>query len=194
MSVRIAHIYETGEMEAKEIAHLIATRFAHREVDVEPLDGNQLPEDFDFSPYDGLIIGASARRGRFPRFVETIIEDHLDVIEAKPSAFYSVSQIGSEEPEEHRERIELLVERFLDAEPWRPVLIASFVGKESESTAGFLMALRARGTAGRRPSKIDLSSDYEYIRQVSVEEFVARFDARLSTFQAYGQSHRPEAL
>lgn len=194
MTVRIAHLYETGDPQAKEIADTLVEHFTDREVRLDHFDGSQLPQDFDFSDYQGVIMGAQVRRARLPRYVETIVEDHLDVFENKPTAFYMMSQLGSEEPEDHRHRLKVLLERFLDADPWRPVLIACFVGAGDVLSGGFMMELAGKAVADRRGHEIDPSRDYEYREEASISAFVDLFDARLANFQVGDQSHRPHAL
>ena len=193
MPIRIALIYGTGEGQTEKIADYIAEKFDDEDTHVESYEGKKLPEDFDLSRYDGVIIGASVHGGRYQKYIKEFIINHLEVLQTKPSVFFSVSLTESEEREELRREVYDLVHKFLDDAGWKPVLIASFAGAVPFSQYGFIRRMIMRAIMRRRLDDVDTTRDYEYTDWASVDEFVKQFEATVSSWSAAQPGDRPQA-
>jgi menaquinone-dependent protoporphyrinogen oxidase len=80
------------------------------------------------APYDKLVIGASIRYGHHTAEVGEFIRANADLLESKPSAFFSVNLVARK-PGMNRPDTNPYARRFLKRLPWRPRLAAVFAGK-----------------------------------------------------------------
>ena len=94
-------------------------------VTLASLDDNP---DIDLQPYDKIVIGASIRYGKHRPAVAAFINRNQAVLEARPSAFFSVSLVARK-PNRNRPETNPYLRRFLTRITWRPRLIAVFPGR-----------------------------------------------------------------
>ena len=192
MPTRIALIHASGEGQTQKIAEYMAREFTDRQVDVEVYEGKNLPDNFEVSSYDGVIIGASVHAGKYPRYIRKFVQHHRDVLQEVPSAFFSVSLSESDEREEIRQEVADLIQDFLDDLNWQPVLVASFAGAVPFSRYGFIRKMIMSAIMRRRLGEVDTNRDYEYTDWSSVDEFVELFGARIDAWSR-SEEQRPPA-
>jgi menaquinone-dependent protoporphyrinogen oxidase len=82
----------------------------------------------DLSLYDKVVIGASIRYGRHHAGVHDFIDAHLDVLQHKPGAFFSVN-IVARKPGRNRPETNPYVRKFLGRIRWQPQLVDVFAGR-----------------------------------------------------------------
>ena len=81
----------------------------------------------DAAEFDVLVIGASIRHGKHNPAVYDFIEQHRALLEAKPSAFFSVSLVARK-PHKNTPETNPYMQKFLGLTSWRPRLLAVFGG------------------------------------------------------------------
>ena len=84
--------------------------------------------DLDLAPFDRIVIGASIRYGKHRPAVFDFIEFHRDVLDRRPSAFFSVNVVarkrGKDTPETNP-----YVKTFRRKTTWSPTALAVFAGR-----------------------------------------------------------------
>jgi len=82
----------------------------------------------DTSDFDVVVIGASIRYGKHRREVTRFIEQNVGLLEAKPSAFFSVNAVARK-PEKREPHTNPYVKKFLNSITWEPKVIGIFGGQ-----------------------------------------------------------------
>jgi menaquinone-dependent protoporphyrinogen oxidase len=82
----------------------------------------------DPAAFDAVVIGASIRHGKHQPTVMDYIGRHLALLQARPSAFFSVNLVARKPTRNTRETNPYL-RRFMAASPWRPALQGVFAGE-----------------------------------------------------------------
>ena len=95
----------------------VATRLRH------------LPEcsDADVADSSAIVIGASIRYGKHKPEVAAFIGRHQSVLEARPSALFSVNVVARK-PEKNTPETNPYLQKFLRTITWKPRLMAVFAG------------------------------------------------------------------
>lgn len=84
--------------------------------------------DPDLAPFDRIVIGASIRYGKHRPAVFDFIEAHRDVLDRRPSAFFSVNVVARK-PGKDTPDTNPYVRTFRRKTSWAPTLLAVFAGK-----------------------------------------------------------------
>jgi len=106
---------------------------AGHEASVEMLTSESEPETGSF---DSVVIGASIRYGKHRPAVAAFINKHLKLLEATPSAFFSVNAVARK-PDKKDPETNPYVRKFLQNIAWRPRLIGIFGGQINYPSYGF---------------------------------------------------------
>jgi menaquinone-dependent protoporphyrinogen oxidase len=94
----------------------------HR-AEVAPLAGRGT----DPAQYDAIVVGASIRNGKHNPAVMEFVRRHQALLEARPSAFFSVNLVARK-PAKNTPDTNPYMKAFLAKCPWRPALVAVFAG------------------------------------------------------------------
>lgn len=107
-------------------AHLQAVLEAHEHhVTVAPIaDAARL----DLAAHDKIVLGASIRYGHHQPEVFNFIARHLELLTARPSAFFTVN-IVARKPEKNQPATNPYLIKFLRKIQWKPRLLGVFAGK-----------------------------------------------------------------
>jgi menaquinone-dependent protoporphyrinogen oxidase len=127
--------------------------------------------DVDPEPFAGVIAGGSIHAGHHqPELVDWAARRSV-TLNAKPSAFFSVSLSAAEDTDESREASRTYHDDFLAATGWTPGRWVGFAGalqyREYDLATRVLMRLLMR--KGGHPT--DASVDYDYTDWSAVEAF-----------------------
>jgi menaquinone-dependent protoporphyrinogen oxidase len=87
--------------------------------------------------FDKIVIGASIRYGKHRPAVLDFVRTHAELLERKPSAFFSVN-IVARKPEKNRPETNPYVRKFLQQVPWEPRLLGVFAGKLNYPAYGYI--------------------------------------------------------
>jgi menaquinone-dependent protoporphyrinogen oxidase len=86
--------------------------------------------------FDRIVIGASIRYGKHRPEVKGFIDRNIEMLESKPSAFFSVNAVARK-PEKRLPHTNPYVRKFLKRISWRPAVSAVFGGKIDYPKYGF---------------------------------------------------------
>ena len=120
-------VYSTVDGHTLEICERlqeIAQAEGHEAVLVE-LTPEAVP---DLSVFDKIVIGASIRYGKHRPEVARLIESSIEILETKPSAFFSVNAVARK-PEKRDPDTNPYVRKFFRSISWRPKVVGIFGGK-----------------------------------------------------------------
>jgi len=82
----------------------------------------------DLKSFDKLVIGASIRYGKHSTKVYEFIRRNSQILENKPSAFFSVNVVARK-PEKNQPDTNPYLIKFLKQISWKPKILAVFAGK-----------------------------------------------------------------
>jgi len=143
------------------------------EFHVVPIQQNPGPADFD-----AVLIGASIRHGKHDPTVLDYVLTHRTQLEAKPSAFFSVSLIARK-PTRNTPQSNPYVRAFIARSPWKPRLVGVFGGELDYQRYGLFnrYAIRLIMKINRGPT--DLNTKVAFTDWDEVDRFAGRFAALL---------------
>jgi len=132
---RILFLYSTVDGHSLKICgrlQQIVEGAGHQAV-LEDLEDHR---DIELAPFDKVVVGASVRYGKHRPQVAEFMRAQRRILEAKPSAFFSVNIVarksGKNTPETNP-----YVRKFLRQIAWRPRLVAVFAGMLDYPRYGF---------------------------------------------------------
>ncbi|MFT3847951.1 MAG: menaquinone-dependent protoporphyrinogen IX dehydrogenase [Propionivibrio sp.] len=143
------------------------------QVALASLDDGSVP---DLNVFDKIVIGASIRYGKYRPSVFAFIEANRRVLDARPTAFFSVN-IVARKADKNRPETNPYVRTFLCRTAWRPTQLAVFAGRLDYPRYGCfnrqIIRLIMRITKG----PTDPSSVVEFTDWNAVEAFARNLDA-----------------
>jgi menaquinone-dependent protoporphyrinogen oxidase len=140
--------------------------------EVRPLlDGPQ-----DAADFDAIVIGASIRHGKHNPAVYAFIEQHRALLEAKPSAFFSVSLVARK-PHKNTPETNPYMQKFLGLTTWRPRLLAVFGGVLDYQRYGVMDRHIIRFIMRLTGGPTDLHTDVEFTPWDEVRAFAGKVAA-----------------
>ena len=127
----------------------------------------------DPAGFDAIVIGASIRHGKHNPAVLEYIHRHLAALEAKPSAFFSVSLVARK-PGKNTAETNPYAKAFLARSPWKPKLAAVFGGVLDYQRYGLFdrYVIRLIMTINKGPT--DLHTPVEFTNWDEVERYAGR--------------------
>lgn len=111
-------VYGTTEGQTRKIAEWTATHVRGREHHVELRDSTALMSDLDLKTFHGFIIAASVHQQYHQDTVTNFVIAHHKLLNARPSAFISVSL--SAVLEGGRTEAQRYVDHFVSVTGWQP--------------------------------------------------------------------------
>lgn len=124
----------------------------------------------DLQFFDKIIIGASIRYGKHRTLIFDFINSNLQLLESRPSAFFSVN-IVARKPEKNRPETNPYMRKFLKQVAWRPKELAVFAGKLDYPRYGFFDRLMIRFIMLITKGPTDPKTVVEFTDWQKVEEF-----------------------
>jgi menaquinone-dependent protoporphyrinogen oxidase len=171
----IAFIYSTIDGHTHEICKRLqetVARDGHEATLVELTASSSI----DPGPFDKIVIGASIRYGKHRPDVARFIEEHKDVLTAKPSAFFSVNAVARK-PEKQSPETNPYVKKFLQTITWKPPVIGIFAGKIDYPRYGFVDKTMIRFIMWMTKGPTDPNGTFEFTNWEEVEAFGRRISA-----------------
>lgn len=174
---KVLFLYSSVYGQARKVAERIHARLveAGHAGDLAPF-GEAAP---DPNRYDAIVLGASIRHGKHNPVVMEFIQRHQALLEAKPSAFYSVSLVARK-PGKDTAETNPYTKAFFARSPWRPKVAAVFGGVLDYQRYGLFdrYVIRLIMTINKGPT--DLNTAHEFTRWDKVDEFAARIAAAVA--------------
>lgn len=124
---QIIFVYSTVDGHTLEICERLSKLVERRghQSSMQELTPNS---EIELGKFDRVVVGASIRYGHHRPEVSRFIQDNVDVLESRPSAFFSVNAVARK-PEKRAPHTNPYVKKFLGTISWRPRLIGIFGGK-----------------------------------------------------------------
>ena len=172
---RICIVYSTTDGHTLEICQRLGQlleRAGHR-VELIVLDA---VSTIDWAVCDQIVIGARIRYGKHHPDVAAFIERHLDRLQARPSAFFSVNVVARK-PGKSTVAGNPYLQKFLKTIRWKPTELAVFAGKIDYQKYGYLdrQVIRFIMWLTKGPTQPDACVDFTDWK--AVESFAGRVAA-----------------
>lgn len=172
----------------RRICEAIRQELERRGVQADVLslvDGNVDP-----SGYDAIVIGAAIRNGKHNPAVLDFIRKHRQLLETRPSGFFSVNLVARK-PAKNTPETNPYVKAFVARSPWKPRLLGVFGGNldyprysaMDRNIIRFIMWLTGGPT--------DPQTRIEYTNWDAVRDFAARVAAMTSDRSAWEAGGQP---
>lgn len=181
MTRRILILYGTTYGQTALIARRIGNQLSALGYAVTLVNGDD-PEPPNPESFDGLVIGASLIRGHHQKCVERYVRKHLETLNSRPSAFFSVSSSAAAgtpaapNSTGTRQQDALLeLQRFLTDMGWSPGLHATIAGAIMYRKYGPFTRWMLRRICEREGGPTDTSRNHELTDWQKVEHFVDEF-------------------
>lgn len=126
--------------------------------------------------FDKIVIGASIRYGKHRPEVFEFVERNRPVLDAKPSAFFTVNVVARK-PEKNRPETNPYMQKFLQQSAWRPRELAVFAGKIDYPKYGFWDRQVIRFIMWMTQGPTDPNAVVEFTNWDDVEAFGRRIGA-----------------
>ncbi len=124
---RICIVYSTTDGHTLEICERIQQVLEHEAHWIE-LMAIEHASGIDWTRCDKIVIGARIRYGKHHPDVRAFIERHVDHLQARPSAFFSVNVVARK-PGKDTVAGNPYLQKFLKSILWKPTELAVFAGK-----------------------------------------------------------------
>ncbi len=142
--------------------------------EVAPLAGAGI----DPAAYDAIVIGASIKHGKHHPSVLEFIRAHRHLLEAKPSALFSVNLVARK-PGKNTPQTNPYLKRLLAKSPWRPKLTGVFAGELDYSRYGPVDKYMMRFVMWINKGPTDFGTRVQFTNWDEVERFAGQV-ARLA--------------
>lgn len=171
--------YDTTEGQTRKIAQHVADLLAREGRTVQLHDIQKLPPHFSLAGAAAVMLGASIHMGKHSPRLAGFVRKYRSELEARPSAFFSVSLYAAGASKEHDDAVRY-VEEFLQQAKWKPAMRTEFAGglmyREYSLLKRWMMAKIAKDSG----LDSDTSQNYEYTDWQAVERFAREFLASLA--------------
>ena len=167
-------IYSTTDGHTPKICSRIKQVVEEQEnrVTVIPVDN---ANSVDLDSFDKIVIGASIRYGKHHHEIYKFIESHLQPLENKPSAFFSVNVVARK-PGKDRPETNPYLQKFLKQISWKPRQLGVFAGKIDYQKYRFLDRFMIRLIMKMTKGPTDTNTKIEYTNWDRVKEFGKRLN------------------
>ena len=128
------------------------------------------------SSCDKVVIGASIRYGKHRQSVFDFIETNRRVLDAVPTAFFSVN-IVARKPEKNRPETNPYLRKFLQRTPWKPKRLAVFAGRLDYPACRFYDRWAIQFIMWMTKGPTDSSTVVEYTDWQAVDAFAQEISA-----------------
>ncbi len=173
-------LYSTNYGLSKKICERIQASLAQRgeRAEVVPLVGCTL----DPMSFDAIVIGASIRHGKHNPAVLEFIRANKTLLDAKPSALFSVNLVARK-PLKNTPQTNPYLKRLVAQSPWKPKLTGVFAGELDYSRYGPIDKHMMRLVMWINKGPTDFATKVQFTNWDEVERFAGEV-AQLATRQS----------
>ncbi|MDF0715660.1 flavodoxin domain-containing protein [Muricauda sp. 334s03] len=177
--MKILIIYGTVEGQTRKIARFmenVLQEGGHQVVIANAVEDPPVPDNFDT-----VLVGSSIHIHKYNTLIKDYVQEHIDTLNEKPSAFFSVSMaVASDLKEEHEEAAQIAND-FLKDTGWNTTTIWHIAGALKYTEYNYFKKLIMRSIAKKEGGSVDTSQDHEYTDWPKVKEQVLYFINNLKT-------------
>jgi menaquinone-dependent protoporphyrinogen oxidase len=171
--VNVLIIYGTTEGQTRKIAAWTATHMRERGHQVELRDSAALESDLKLGAFHAFIIAASVHQECHQDTITNFVFAHHELLNAKPSAFVSVSLsavLEDEKPEAQK-----YVDRFVSAVGWQPRMTLLLGGALRFTEYDYFQEQIVKFIVMKRSGAPSPERDHEFTDWNALADFVDRF-------------------
>ena len=179
MSRRFLIVYATSYGQTAKIARRMADLLIASGEAVTLVNAGNHPRDFHAGEFDGVIIGGSIIGGRHQRALVHFVRNHCQLLNALPSAFFSVSGSAASRLESERAKAREFMDEFLDGTGWHPALAETIGGAMAYTKYNLFLRWFIKRAVKAAGGPTDTSRDHEMTDWLQVERFVQAFVQRV---------------
>lgn len=179
--MRFLILFATTEGHTRELCQFIAgaLRGVRHQATLEEAT-RDTAERVLLTSYDAVLLAGSLHVGRFqPELVE-LARRHHEALNAKPTAFITVSLAAAGHNPDDWEGLETCLRRFQHETLWTPTCVHNAAGAIRYSQYDFFKRLALKHIARERGLATTTSKDYDLTDYAALEGFVLEFAARVS--------------
>ncbi len=173
--MKVLLLYGSTEGHTRKISTFIADRLSARGHTVVLADANDAPLSSDFDRFDAALIAASLHVGRYQAAVIHFVKEHLAALNAKPTAFISVSLSAASDEPDDVQGLKACVAGFLTETHWTPRRIHHVAGAFRYTAYDFFKRWAMKYIALRKGAPTDTSRDHELTDWDGLRRFVDSF-------------------
>lgn len=178
--------YATTEGQTRRIAErLVATfrdrGFTSRAIDVASSDADYV----DWQRVRAAVVGASLHVHRHQRAAAAFVGEHAAELNARPSAFFSVSLAMASKSSVEREEAARLAREFAAAGGWYPTENVCLAGRLAYTQYGLLTRFIMKRIARQQGAPTDTSRDYEFTNWDEVARLADHVTRRIGVERAH---------
>jgi menaquinone-dependent protoporphyrinogen oxidase len=177
--MNIAILYGSNEGHTVKVAKHIVQTIQDDGQNAEAFNLKSLPNNFDLSQYDAVMVGASIHAGNYQTYVSNWVRDNLNSIRSLPNAFFSVCLTQKDTDFDSQTEVRNYIASFSQLTGWEPDTIGSFAGALPYTEYGFFKRFLMKQIVGQQGDDSDTSRDYDYTDWHQVGEFARQFIAML---------------
>jgi menaquinone-dependent protoporphyrinogen oxidase len=180
---RILVLYSTIEGHTRRIALAMADRIRDHGHTVCLVDAADVTGHLEADLFDAAIIGGSVHAGSHSDALNRVVAENRDLLDAVPTAFFSVSLTAAHADPEARAEARRPVEALTRATDWTPTVVETVAGALRFSQYGFLKKQLLRWISWRSGGPTDTTTDHDLTDWPRVHRFVDRFLQHVSTIE-----------
>jgi len=187
---RILIAYNTHEGQTAKIADALAAEARARGHEVDELDVAEDDSSYDFQVYDGFIVGGPINRLHHDAALVDFVVRHLELLDERPSAFFSVSLTAASDEAEHQAAAQKLAQDFFHDTGWHPEVFDCVAGALMYSKYDPVVKQVMRLIAWMNHGPTDTARDYELTDWEGVRRFASDVVATIDE----GEAPEPSTL
>jgi menaquinone-dependent protoporphyrinogen oxidase len=173
ITTRILVLYGTTDGHTAKVARSLAETLRSRgaTVDVQNArNGHRPPDD-----YDGIIVAASLRGGKYQKAVWGWVRSSRAVLNTKPTAFVSVCLGVLQRDPKVDHMLKTILEGFLDEAGWHPTVTKIVAGALLYTRYNWLLRWFMKRIVAKAGGDTDTTRDYEYTDWTDLRAFAEQF-------------------
>ncbi|WGK64859.1 menaquinone-dependent protoporphyrinogen IX dehydrogenase [Croceiramulus getboli] len=158
--MKILIVYGTVEGQTRKIARYleeVLDEAGHQATSANATDQPPAPEAFD-----AIILGSSIHLGKYNPALKKYVDTHVEAINQRPSAFFSVCMAIASGLEKEREEAFQIADDFLEKTGWHTDAVWHFAGALKYTQYDYFKRLIMRMIAKKQGGETDTNQDYEY--------------------------------
>ncbi len=179
--------YATTEGQTRRIAERLSAMLHERGVDSQPIDVTEPgARRVDWREVRAVIVGASVHGGRHQAAIEDFIRANRDELNARPSAFFSVSMRAASPAPADQNAAQELARTFAAGTGWQSNRVTALAGRLAYTKYGWPTRWFIKRIAKRGGLATDTTRDHEYTDWIQVAGLAGDMAAALRRGAATG--------
>ena len=177
--LRLLVAFTTYDGHTAKIAERIASALRRADCAVGPCDLARSRPERPLEDYEGVIAGGPLHGGKHPPQLVKFVSENLAALNAKPSAFFSVSLSAAGNDAQQDDATRCLNE-FLEETGWKPTSTSIVAGALLYREYGFIKRWMMKMIVKRGGGDTDTSRNYVYTDWDAIDQFANEFADQLA--------------